>query len=254
LKLEDTDLAGLGQPIPLPLNGNTIVAFAPDASSLLVQEPGRLAVYTIDGPLVREIAELDQTGWANYSPDSTALAITSQEEFATYVYGSDGSTVKLEGFETAAPVYGAVLGPQAKTLAWISRGTLQFHDLTAVQDGLGTRLDYTGFIGPVVFSPDGSRLALSVETELYLYRVPDGSLVAQLPLDAPLSTLTFSPDGSLLAANYRDGFQTWNGETLEPLVSLPGGGTDTLWTGFSPDGRLLLTLHNENELRLWRVE
>jgi WD40 repeat protein len=159
----------------------------------------------------------------------------------------------LEGFETAAPVYSVVLGPLGKSLVWISRGTLQFHDVF-VEDGLGTRLDFTGFIGPVTFSPDGSRLALDVEGNLHLYRVADGSLMAQLALEAPLSTLAFSPDGSILAANFSDGFQTWNGETLEPLVSLPGGGTDTLWTGFSPDGRLLLTLHNDNELRLWRVE
>jgi WD40 repeat protein len=241
-------------PIVLPLNGNRIVAIAPDASSLLVQEPGRLAVYTIDGRMIREIDELDRTGYAVYSPESTALAITSQEEFGAYVYGLDGSSVKLDGFETAAPVYGAVLGPLGKTLAWISRGTLQLHDVTAVHNGLGRRLDFTGFIGPVTFSPDGSRLALDVEGNLHLYRVADGSLMAQLALDAPLSTLAFSPDGSILAANFRDGFQTWNGEMLEPLVSLPGGGTDTLWTGFSPDGRLLLTLHNDNELRLWRVE
>jgi hypothetical protein len=254
LNLDAVNPASLGRPIPLPLNGNSIVAFAPDDSSLLVQEPGRLALYSVDGRLIREIDELDRTSYAVYSPDSTTLAITSQEEFATYVYGLDGSIVKLEGFETAAPVYGVILGPQGKTLAWISRGTLQLHDVTAVQDGLGTRLDFTGFIGPVTFSPDGSRLALDVEGNLHLYRVVDGSLIAQLALDSPLSTLAFSPDGSILAANFRDGFQTWNGETLEPLVTLPGAGTGTLWTGFSPDGRLLLTLHNENELRLWRVE
>jgi WD40 repeat protein len=240
--------------ISLPLNGNTIVAFAPDASSLLVQEPGRLAVYRIDGSLVREIDVLEQTGWAGYSPDSSALVITSQEEFVAFVYGADGSITKLDGFETAAPVYGAVLGPQGESLAWLSRGTLQFHDVTAVKDGLGARQDFAGFIGPVAFSTDGSRLALDVEGELHLYNVSDGSQVAQLPLDAPVSTLAFSPAGDILAANFGDGFQTWNAHTLEPLVSLPTGGGDTVWVGFSPDGTLLLTLHNDNELRLWRVE
>jgi hypothetical protein len=248
------DSMTLLDPIPLPLNGNTIVAFATDASSLLVQEPGRLAVYRIDGSLVHAIDELDQTGWAGYSPDSSALVITSQEEFAAFVYGADGSILKLVGFETAAPVYGAVLGPQGKSLAWLSRGTLQFHDVTAVQNGLGARQDFTSFIGPVAFSPDGSRLALDVEGELHLYNVSDGSQVAQLSLDAPISTLAFSPAGDFLAANFRDGFQTWNAHTLEPLVTLSSGGADTLWVGFSPDGTLLLTLHNDNELRLWRVE
>jgi WD40 repeat protein len=246
----------LGQPILLPLNGNTIAAFAPDASSLLVQEAGRLAVYRIDGSLVREIDVLDRTGWASYSPDGSALAITSQEAFETFVYAPDGSITKLVGFETAAPVYGAILGPEGKTLAWISRGSLQFHDVTAVQGGLGTRLDFTGFIGPAAFSPDGARLALDAEGELHLYRTADGELLAQRTLDAPVSTLAFSPAGDILAANHGEGFQTWNAETLEPLAALPGGGSDTLWVGFSREGDALLTLHagtDEHELRVWVV-
>jgi WD40 repeat protein len=249
----ETDPAGLGMPIPLPLNGNTIVAFAPDASRLLVQEPGRLAEYRIDGSLLREIAEVDHTNWASYSPDSAALVITSPEEFAAYVYGAGGSITKLDGFETAAPVYGAYLGPQGKTLAWISRGTLQFHDATAVKSGLGARLDFSDFIGPVVFSPDGSRLALGVGAELFLYSVPDGKLLAQLALDSPVGSLAFSPAGDILAGNYRYGFQTWNAETLEPLVTLPSGGSETLLVSFSPDGRVLITIHNNNELRVWVV-
>jgi len=241
-------------PVLLPLNGNVLAAVAPDASRLLVQEPGRLALYSPDGRLLREIAELARAGSASFSPDGTALVVTSQEEWAAYVYGADGSIVKLTGFETAAPIYSALLGPQGRTMVWIARGTLQFHDATAVKDGLGARLDFMDFIGPVVFSPDGSRMALGVGAELFLYSIPEGELLAQLPLDAPVNTLAFSPAGDILAGNYRDGFQTWDAHTLEPLVTLPSGGSETLLVSFSPDGRALVTTHNNNELRVWVIE
>jgi hypothetical protein len=183
----------LSDPVVLPLNGNNVVAFAPDASSLLVQEPGRVALYSVEGRLLREIDVIDRTGWASYSPDSQSFVVTSQEEYAAYVYGPDGSITKLVGFETAAPVYGAVLGPQGKTMAWLARGTLQLHDVTAVKGGLGVRLAFTDFIGPVAFSPDGSRVALDVERNLYLHSVPDGAQLVELPLEAPFNSLAFSP-------------------------------------------------------------
>lgn len=250
----DQAVMNLSDSIPLPLNGNQIVAFAPDASSLLVQEPGRLALYSPDGRLQREIAELDRTGSASFSPDSRALAITSQEEFAAYVYGTDGSITKLTGFETAAPVYSVLLGPQGKTLAWISRATLQFDDVTMVKEVPGTRLHFSDFIGPVVFSPDGGRLALYVAGSLYLYRAPEGELLAEIPLDGPVISLDFSPSGEILAGSYGNGFQTWDGWTLEPLVTLPSDGSETIMVSFSPDGRMLVTTHNNNELRVWMVE
>ncbi|HSV86290.1 MAG TPA: hypothetical protein VLH85_06925 [Levilinea sp.] len=251
----DQPVIQLMDDIALPLNGNQVIAFAPDAASMLVQEPGRLALYSPDGRLLREINELERANSASFSPDSVALAITSQEEFAAYVYGADGSIINLTGFETAAPVYSALLGPQGRTLVWISRGTLQFHDVTVVKiSGLGTRLNFTDFIGPVVFSPDGNRLALYVAGRLYLYSAPGGELLAEVPLDDSVHTLDFSPAGDILAGNYRDGIQTWDGRTLEPLVTLPSGGSETIMVSFSPDGRTLVTTHNNNELRVWVVK
>jgi len=70
--------------------------------------------------------------------------------------------------------------------------------------------------------------------------------------------VTFSPDGSLLAAAYGDGYvRLWNPATGQgvgaPLPAYAGRVAAATSLAFSPDGKLLATADGDGTVRLWRM-
>ena len=76
----------LGEMVPLPLNGNEILAFAPDATSLVVRDPVQTGVYTIDGKSLWTISKPEQPYGVSYSSDGNILAVTSPNEWSVTLY------------------------------------------------------------------------------------------------------------------------------------------------------------------------
>jgi hypothetical protein len=246
------DRAGLGYPVGLPLNGGTILAFAPDASSLLVQDSGQLALYSPNGQRLHVIEE-DMPLAASFSPDGLFLAINPREEMAIHVYDASSGqrTARLTGFETAAPVYTSQLAPGGKTALWISRATIQGHDIDT--GTLGFRASSVDFVSAVAFHPNGGQVAVAAGSQLVIYSLPGGETLGETILSDGLYSLDYSPDGRLLAAAYGNSVQLWNAPTLEPVGQLDSGAS-TLLAGFSPDGRFLVSVQENNTLRVWRAD
>ncbi|MCS3860043.1 WD40 repeat domain-containing protein [Salinibacter ruber] len=117
----------------------------------------------------------------------------------------------------------------------------------------------------VTFSPDGSQIAaVNKANEITIRDVETGRLMTTLPgQDGYMSTLDWSPDGTLLASGSNDGtVQIWDvaAETkrrtltgFEPLDRAYGGAGDV---EFSPDGRHIAGLQSQPSGRLivWRVD
>lgn len=250
------DPIGLGQPLELPLNGTESLAFAPDATAMVIRDPSRTALYSLDGPIIRELPQPANLYGASFSSDGRYLVLTSADTWEANVYDLDAdpasAPVTLTGFETAAPVYGVEAAPGGQLIAWHARATLHLQDLASGQ--MGAKLSYEDFITDFAFSPDGSKLALAAADNLYLYSLPDASEIAKLPLSGPLSALGWSPDGTLLAAGYAGGLSIWDGGTLEPLISLPGPNTFTGLVAFSPDGRYIVSMHDNNLFGVWKTQ
>jgi hypothetical protein len=242
----------LGKPAVLNLQ-ILVLAIAPDFSSLVASQSDRIGIYDLSGSLLHELEGPAPYG-IGYSSDGKLLVATSQTEFATNLYDTaSGQLVKkLTGFETAAPVYSAGLVPGNRTLYWIARARLVFQDVQSGQ--MGKELSYQDFIGPLAFSPDGARMALYVENKLFLYSVPDAQQLALMGTSQPLTSLAFSPDGSLLVGGYGPGLQFWDGTNLTPVASLAGPNTFTGIVSFSPDGKHIASLHENNILELWSVK
>lgn len=247
---------GLGQPLEMPLNGTESLAFAPDASSVVIRDPSRTALYRLDGSIIRELPKPANLYGASFSRDGRFLALTSYDTWEANVYDltadANAEPLTLTGFETAAPVYGVEMAPGGLVMAWYARATLHLQDVTTGQ--MGAKFGYEDFITTFAFSPDDSRLAVHAAGNLYIYGLPDANELAKITLSGPLSALDWSPDGALLAGGYAGGLSIWDGSTLEPLINLPGPNAFTGTVSFSPDGRAIVTMHENNILGVWKTQ
>lgn len=246
------DMVEYGPLRPFNIQGE-LLDFAPDLSSMVVRDDawqGR--ILDLSGGLLHTLSE-PAVNTARYAPDGRLIAVTSQSEFAATLYDvSTGEQVaRLTGFETAAPVYGVVPAPGGKTIAWHARATLVLQDVASGQ--IKHTFSFQDFITNFAFSPDGARIVIVVENKLKLFTVPDAQLLAEIDLSQGVASLAWSPDGRLLAAGYGPGLQIWDAATLAPLANLPGPNAFTGQVIFSPDGRRLVTTHEENTIAVWRV-
>ncbi len=242
----------VGSLIPLPLNGNQILDFAPDASSLVVQDPSQTGVYTMQGELLWLITQPSQPYGANYSPDGRLLAVTSSQNWEVTIYNvANGQQItQLTGFETAAPVYNAIITSDGKKIAYYARATLQFQDVESGQ--LGQRIGFEDFIVQILFSPDGQRLIVSAAGKLMIYDPGSSQQLAELTLSDTLRALAISPNGKVLAGIYGQQLQFWDGSTLAPITTIQPS-VSLAQISFSADGKHLVSLSNENELTIWHI-
>ena len=161
----------------------------------------------------------------------------------------------LTGFETAAPVYAAIPGPKRGVLAWYARGKLQFQDISS--SALGGELGYQDFIMGIAFNPDGEKTAvisgglLQVINTSVQADVAAQDLIVASP-ETPVTAVAFSPDGALVAAGVGEDMLIWETAAWTQVATLPQGGAVRL-VSFSPDGRALVSVDDNNLLKSWRI-
>lgn len=193
---------------------------------------------------------------AHVSPDGSRLAFL-RELAVEVVRASDGQPITdLTGFETAAPVVNTQFAPDWQTVVWTSRATMQFQDVE------------TGTLGAAVpfswgeFSPRGDRIAaveagwiMDTVGELHEIDIHTGQTlqVFNHHEDAIIDDAAYSPDGNLLATVTEFSLRIWNastGQQLGVVRDLPDGIYDL---SFSPDGRWLITVSNNDLIEIWGV-
>jgi WD40 repeat protein len=292
----------------VPANKIVTMAFSPDGSLLALGvqggeregngiqlvdpatgRKGHYLRYSTKGTMVSE-TDVTRIAWA---PDSKLLATTAQEvssypppdtaprSSTTEVVGIiqvwDVSTgkevqaIRIPGESMGVRSISAIAwSPIGSTIASISiDGALRLWDATTSKMlyHLATNRMYE--FAHMVWSPNGSTLAIVADREVHLWDAQSGKLLRKLPELLPdfpklssrlpipdsaylyISSLVWSPDGKTLATADGGHIRLWDPATGQVEWSVKGSLGDTysvLWhlLAWSPDGQVLATVGGDD--------
>ena len=112
----------------------------------------------------------------------------------------------------------------------------------------------------VVFSPDGTKLAVGSVAGIKLLKVPTGEHIytqqhidfGKLEFPARIFSVAFSPDGTKLASASWDGVKLWEVETGQNITTLRGHTRVVSSVAFSPDG-LTFASDSVDGVQVWEA-
>ena len=105
----------------------------------------------------------------------------------------------------------------------------------------------------IALSKDGAKFACSVQNEVRVWDVAAGEIVFSSTLDGRyVNSLSFSPDGRLLAAGFHSGLiRVWDLVRKQETGKSPGPEGPIKSLAFTKDGASLLSVDDNGELQRW---
>jgi len=211
------------------------------------------------------------------SPDGQMLATAESQGHVRLRRMADGHVLHtLTAVRSVGAVTSVAFSPDGQLLAAGTRGpdndayNQRVRDDAAVKlwrvsDGqlLATLWGNTESVETVTFSPDGHVLAagglslrdiggswLVHDSPVFLWRVPDGSLLGTISGLSSVESLAFHPSGEFLAA---DQYVLHVGDR-SILRQLPAQSMHINAVAFSPDGQFLAAADSNATVKVWQVK
>jgi dipeptidyl aminopeptidase/acylaminoacyl peptidase len=246
-------------------NGDVFVRVSPDGHEVAaISSDGNTAtMYDLaqNNAAVVQISQGYRVYDITFSPDGNTFGLIDGDAMTVNLYTLSQSSdpYPLTGFTTAAPVFDASYAGNANTLVWHARGTLQLQDISTKT--MGATFSHEDFVTAFTLSVDGKVLAsASAKTVngdekpvVELWDAASGAETNDLILPQAATSLSFSPDGSLLAVATGNDVQVWNVASASLLTTLSGHSGLVDLVAFSPDGKSLVSYGQDNQLILWQV-
>ena len=158
------------------------------------------------------------------------------------------ATQRTKSNESSRRVSSIAFSPDGRLLASGSAddGTIKLWDVETGQNiaTFAEKPEPQSSMLCIVFSPDGTELAVGSTAGIKLLEVPTGKHIytrqhidfGKLEFPASIFSVAFSPDGTKLASGSWDGIKLWDVETGQNLTTLRGHTRMVTSVAFSPDG------------------
>ncbi|NEO00908.1 MAG: WD40 repeat domain-containing protein [Moorea sp. SIO3I7] len=226
-------------------------SFSPDGSKLATaEEDGNARLWDLSG---KKLAEFHGPNleWrisrVIFSPDGQQLAVTGEDSIIRLWDVKNGTLVKTESKKSQLHDGSFLLTNKYKddTILWNWEGK----ELAKFED-------IKGAIKSVSLSPNGNKIATLEQgvvegSTVYLWNW-EGKQLAKFKASG--YSMTFSPDGNLLATSGSGTAQLWDlsGKKVAELTTAYPYGVVSI--SFSPNGKLLATAGLDGIVKLWDLE
>jgi WD40 repeat protein len=248
-------------------------------------------IHLVDLSTGKPLRAFEKTGfrmhWWTVSADRRTVAAAVGDEIAlwdletgqargTLPLSESGAEPRKPNEDSAYPI-GLAFAPNGKALAIYDRrfaaaGLWRFGPVTIRELASGKIrskpwqedqrnqliefLDHDNGYAQVCFTPDGKNLLLVTRTSVMLWDPAEGREIRRYGAhELYQSTLTFSPDGKLLAGiQYGYGLSLWDVATGTILHNVRNGASEVTAFAFSPDGKALATAFSDTTVFVWDVK
>ncbi len=230
---------------------STIIASASNDNNIIIWDLEKEQIKVLKGHS-KEVNNI------SFSPNAQILASASLDNKIKLWNWKNMSKIlinknKFENFQNG--IYDISFHPQGKIMASADAGfNVKLWDLDKDQE---IKLPHTIKGYSTTFTPDGKTIASTLNENIILWSVADGSKIHTFPGIDKLSVynIDISQDGRVLASASADKtIKLWNIQEKKLIATLEGHNGEVRDVKFHHKGKLLASASTDNTVKIWNVE